>query len=332
VRNLAARLRAVLERRGLTRSVGAPSWGLSAALALGVGGALLLGASTGRTDNAARVVLAMILVALPSIPDEPRAAARTLLLRTSAVAVCSLAVTAVDGNQLAVAALVVLTAALGFAVPALGTTAALALLLLGVRTHMTPGSASVPALWELAGALVVATATFAAIFLRAPSGGPEAGPAPVARPSWTARRTTAVGIVVVLAMLSPAGLYGGHWLITAVLLSVRPTPAATRVRLAQRLLGNTAAALLVALLMGAGPAVATMGIIAGGLAFLAFALRPVNYLWWAVTAPPVLLIAGDFPLTHDWYEGMVRVGLNLLGAAVVLLVCYVPRMRDPASA
>ncbi|GAA4287246.1 FUSC family protein [Georgenia daeguensis] len=333
MREVLARLRRTLERHPLTRSVGAPTWALSALLAVGVGGTLLTGALTGRTDAAARAVLAMILVALPSIPVAPPAAARTLLVRTGTVALASVVVAALGGDPTAVAASVVVAAGLGFRVPAVGTTAALALLLLGVRSHMTSGPADVPAVWELAGAVVVALAALAVRLLPAGGRGVAAGsPDPAARPSWTVRRTAAVGVAVALAVLSPLGLYGGHWLVTAVLLSVRPTPAATRARVAQRLVGNTVAALLVAVLMGAGPSVATMGLVAGGLAFLAFALRPVNYVWWAVTAPPVLLIAGDFPQTHGWYEGMVRVGLNVVGVGVVMLVCYVPAPRSPATA
>ncbi|WP_127126817.1 FUSC family protein [Georgenia sp. SYP-B2076] len=327
MRNVAARLRAALNRHSLTRPAGAPTWGLSAALAVAVGGALLVGARTGRADEAARVVLSMILVALPSIPEAPAAATRALLVRTSAVTASSLAVTALGGDQLAVAIAVVAAALLGFTVPSIGTTAALALLLLGLRTDMTSGSTSLPALWELTGALVVALATFATRIRRSPAAAAPAPPAGAPGPSWTARRVASVGVAVALALVSPLGIYGGHWLVTAVLLSVRPTPSATRVRLAQRLLGNTVAALLVALLMAAVPGPAAMALVAAGLVFLAFALRPLSYLWWAVTAPPVLLIAGDFPLTHDWYEGMVRVGLNVVGAVIVLIVCYAARPR-----
>lgn len=333
MRKVVARLRRTLERHALTRSVGAPTWTLSAVLAVGVGGTLLTGATTGRTDEAARAVLSMILVALPSIPGAPRAAALTLLVRAGTVSLASVVVAAVGGAEPAVAVLVVVAAGVGFRVPSVGTTAALALLLLGVRAHMTPGSAGVPAVWELAGAVVVALATLAVRFVPAGARSVAAvDPAPRARRSWTVRRTAAVGVAVGLAVAAPLGLYGGHWLVTAVLLSVRPTPAATRARVAQRLVGNTVAALLVALLMGAGPGAATMGLVAGALAFLAFALRPVNYVWWAVTAPPVLLIAGDFPQTHGWYEGMVRVGLNVVGVVVVMLVCYLPHPRGPATA
>lgn len=331
MRDVAARVRTALERHALTRPAGAPTWALGAVLAVGVGGALLTGVSSGRTDEAARAVLAIILVALPSVPDAPAAAARTLLIRAAAVAGASAATAGLGGDETAVAVCVVVAAAVGFRLPHLGATAALALLLLGVRADTTAPSAGEPVVWELAGAVIVAVTTFAVRLV--PGTGrsvPAADPPSDRRPTWTVRRVTAVAVAVCLALLSPLGLYGGHWLVTAVLLSVRPTPAATRARLVQRLVGNTVAALLVALLMGFGPGTSAMGLVAAGLTFLAFALRPVNYLWWAVTAPPVLLIAGDFPHTHDWYEGMVRVGLNVVGGAIVMLVCHV-RPRAAAT-
>lgn len=325
MRAVAERVRAALDRHSLTRPAGSPTWVRGAVLAAAVGGTLLVGARSGYTDEAARIVLSIILVALPSVPGTPAAAARVLLVRTTAVAASSVLVTALAGDQLTVAVAVVAAAALGFLVPMIGTTAALALLLLGLRADMSSGAMSLPGLWELAGALVVSVAALADR-----SRQPSAGPAPAAGPpsrSWTARRVASVGLAVTLALLSPLGIYGGHWLITAVLLSVRPTRSATHVRLGQRLLGNTVAALLVAILMGAGPSLTTMALVAAGLSFLAFALRPLSYLWWAVTAPPVLLIVGDFPIVHDWYVGMVRVGLNIAGAVIVLLVCQVPWAR-----
>ena len=55
---------------------------------------------------------------------------------------------------------------------------------------------------------------------------------------------------------------------------------------------------------------------------LAMALRPVNYTWWAVTGPPVLLVISEYPQLFPWYEGGVRLAMNLLGAAIVLAVVF----------
>lgn len=305
----------------------ARSLAMSVLLGLAVGSALLLGLHSGHTDRAGRAAMAMILVALPSIPGPPRRAARTLITRSATVVVAALAVAAVGGNEVVVAVGIVLAAALGFTVPRVGTTAALALLMSGLRMQTVPTALEAPGLWELIGALVVGAAT---VLTRLGQGAVhEEDLAERARErSWTVRRTGSVAAAVLLALVTPLGVYGGHWLVTAVLLSVRPTPSATRVRLAQRLLGNTVAALLVAVLMASGAGPTALAYVVAALTGLSFALRPVSYLWWAVAAPPVLLILGDYPTAHDWYEGMVRVALNVIGAIIVLIVCSNPRARE----
>ncbi|WP_324649445.1 FUSC family protein [Georgenia sp. H159] len=305
----------------------ARSLAMSVLLGLAVGSALLLGLHSGHTDRAGRAAMAMILVALPSIPGPPRGAARTLLTRSVTVVVAALAVAAVGGNEVVVAVGIVLAAALGFTVPSVGTTAALAILMSGLRMQTVPTALEAPGLWELIGALVVGAAT---VLTRLGQGAVhEEDLAERARErSWTVRRTGSVAAAVLLALVTPLGVYGGHWLVTAVLLSVRPTPSATRVRLAQRLLGNTVAALLVAVLMASGAGPTALAYVVAALTGLSFALRPVSYLWWAVAAPPVLLILGDYPTAHDWYEGMVRVALNVIGAIIVLIVCSNPRARE----
>lgn len=298
----------------------------SALLGLAVGGALLLGLSTGHTGQAGRAAAAIILVALPSIPTRPAAATRTLAARTAAVVAGALTTVLVDGQETAVAVAIVVAAAIGFLVPILGSTPALAILLAGLRMQVDPQTLAAPGLWELMGSLVVVAVTLATRLVPA-AAEPPAEPAPAPERSWTARRVASVAAAVVLALATPLGVYGGHWLVTAVLLSVRPTPSATRARLSQRLLGNTVAALLVAVLMAVGVGPPALALVVAALTALAFALRPVSYLWWAVAAPPVLLVVGDYPTAHDWYEGMVRVALNILGALIVLTICYVPRSR-----
>lgn len=298
---------------------------LSALLGLAVGLSLLVGIRTGHTGPGGRVAVSVILVALPSVPADTRAAVRTLATRTGLVVLAALFVAAVDGHEVAVAAGIVVAAAVGYSFPIVGTTAALAVLLSGLRVVSDPHSLALPGLWELVGALVV---VLAALLTRAgQSRSRLSEPAGEVGTSWTVRRVASVAVAVLLALATPLGVYGGHWLITAVLLSVRPTPAATRVRLTQRLLGNTVAAVLVAALMASGVGPTALAVVVGVLTGTALALRPVSYLWWAVAAPPALLIVGDYPVAHDWYEGVERVGLNVLGAAIVLAVCHLPRER-----
>ncbi len=105
-----------------------------------------------------------------------------------------------------------------------------------------------------------------------------------------ARVGVAVAAAVGLAALLPADLVGGHWLITSVLLTVQPAAVDTGMRLAQRLSGNTVGALIAAVLLGTHPSVPVVAVMTVILFTLAMALRPVNYTWWAVTGPPVLLV------------------------------------------
>jgi uncharacterized membrane protein YccC len=108
-----------------------------------------------------------------------------------------------------------------------------------------------------------------------------------------------------------------------VLLTIQPGRAATGRRLAQRLSGNTVGAVLAAALLGTHPPLGVAVAATVALFTLAVALRPVNYTWWAITGPPVLLVVSEFPRWFPWYEGGVRLGMNLAGAAIVVMVVFV---------
>jgi uncharacterized membrane protein YccC len=164
--------------------------------------------------------------------------------------------------------------------------------------------------------------------IRATRREPRAEPTAAARTSWQARCShaarvgVAVGAAAVIAAMLPSDLVGGHWLITSVLLTVQPAAVDTGMRLAQRLSGNAVGALIAAVLLGTHPAVPVVAVVTVVLFTLAMALRPVNYTWWAVTGPPVLLVISEYPQLFPWYEGGVRLGMNLLGAAIVLVVVF----------
>jgi hypothetical protein len=310
-------------------------------LSIVLGLSLLAGLRFGLIEPAAHMALAIILVSLPAIPEPGREALHAICIRTASIVAAAILIHVVGAHGFATAVLILAAAVFGALVPQAGPTPALALLLLGARADQA-GFVTVPGLWELAGGAAVAAVTALRLLSRQAhlltlAGGWHSGPlqSPVkvkeSRPrssiaedvQWSAiqfilRLASAVTIAMVVAMVSGLGLFGGHWLVTAVLLSAQRTASFTRLRLAQRLLGNTVAALLVALLMAVGPNLLVMVAVAVTLFFLAFSLRPINYLWWAMTAPPVLLIVSSFPLSHDWYEGAIRVSLNIVGALIVL--------------
>ena len=80
-------------------------------------------------------------------------------------------------------------------------------------------------------------------------------------------------------------------------------------------------------MLGAHPAAPVVVMVTVVLFLLAMALRPVNYTWWAVTGPPVLLMISEYPQLFPWYEGGVRLAMNLGGAVIVLAV----RVRRPCA-
>jgi hypothetical protein len=339
----------VIGRHPLTRSIGAADWPLGVLLGTILGAVLMAGVILGRGPDAARVGLGIILVALPTVPRPLGVGLRTLAARTAAMLTAAVGVDLLHGEAAPVAVLVVLAAGVGAFLPRVRVAGALAGLLCGLQYDIA-GAATIPGAGEALGALtVVAAAALSAGCARHPSRRPAAAPDTVGggdasaadtagrreklvADAWhSIRMTASVGSAIGAAELSGLGMYGGHWLVTAVLLSVQRTGSATRLRVTQRLVGNTGGALLVAVLMAAGPAPGALAAVTAVLFCVAFAVRPINYLWWAVTAPPVLLIVGDFPHTHDWYEGAVRVALGMAGAVIVIGIFWLTPDRAPWS-
>ncbi|KXF50366.1 hypothetical protein AXA44_20260 [Rhodococcus sp. SC4] len=241
-----------------------------------------------------------------------------------------------------VAIATVMAAAIGVVVTSVGVTAALAVVLIAVHTQRDAG-AGLSLLGPYAGGMIAVFAAtmlwFGAELVRGRQPRPSTGTAASMerRPRRDFRaaapQVLRISVAVVLATLGtelmPEGMVGGHWLITSVLLSIQPYPAATKIRLAQRLSGNTIGAVLVAAFLAPHPIrpIVVMAMIA--LLLLAVALRPVNYFWWALTGPPVLLLISEYPDLYPWYEGGVRLAMNFLGAAIVLVVVLVPpRVAD----
>lgn len=322
----------------LVRPTGGSTWASGLLLGTILAGVLAAGVQIGLADLAARFGLGVILVALPALPATVGEVGRTLGARTLAVLSGAAFTALVDGRAELVVVGVVLAAAFGAFLPRVRVCAALAVLLCGVRAQVE-GSAAVPLIGEGAGALAVCLVALLGALVGRARG--HAHPVPVRkRPPLRSRLADdarhglrmVLGLLTAFAVIAASGpfgghwgLAGGHWLVTAVLLSLQRTGTATRLRVAQRLLGNTVGALLVALIMAAGPSGATMGVLAAAGFCVAFALRSINYLWWAVAAPPVLLIIGDFPQAHTWYEGAVRVGLGAVGAVIVWAVFRLTR-------
>ena len=310
------------------RPVGPSRWGMAIWLALGLGAILGVTAAVGRPALGSALGLGFVLTAVPSLPVAWRPALVTMGVRGLAILVGATLAVLTSEHPLALAVVTVAAAAGGALSVEVGPTAALAVVLIAIDVPHDPGAASlVP---YLVGVLVVpvawsawygCTVVFRRRGLPAPSSVRSGAP-------WRERRPHAirVGIAVAVAVgvagLLPDDLVGGHWLVTSVVLTVQPVARETGLRLAQRLSGNTVGALIAALMLGTHPSLPVVAVLTVVLFTLAMALRPVNYTWWAVTGPPVLLVISEYPALFPWYEGGVRLAMNLVGAVIVLLVVF----------
>lgn len=308
---------------------------MAAWLAVALGAILAVTAALGHAEWGSAVGLGFVLTAVPSLPLTWRAALSTMTIRGCTVLIGAVVAILTTGHPVALAAATVAAAVCGAALARVGPTAGLAVVLIAVDmptgpAGSDPGRVTEALLPYVLGALVVVIAWGAwfgcAEALRRTRGepSPASSAAPGRQKPWPhmLRVGIAVAAAVSLAGLLPDALVGGHWLITSVILTVQPTASDTGMRLAQRLSGNTLGAVIAAVLLGVHPSVAVVAVLTVVLFTLAMALRPVNYTWWAVTGPPVLLMISEYPLLFPWYEGGVRLAMNLAGAAIVLVVVF----------
>ena len=319
---------------------------MAAWLAAGLGVILGGTALAGHAEWGSAVGLGYVLTAVPSLPQVWRDALVTIVVRALAVLAGAALAVLTSAHPPGLAVATVLAAVGGALLVQVGPTAALAVVLIGV--DLPGGGAPVSVTPYLIGALVVPlmwSAWFGcAELIRRRRGGP--GPAPGGpgarwRDLWPhgIRVGVAVAAAVGVAGLLPDDLVGGHWLVTSVVLTVQPAAADTGLRLVQRLSGNTVGALIAAVLLGTHPSLPVVGALTVVLFTLAMALRPVNYTWWAVTGPPVLLVISEYPELFPWYEGGVRLAMNIAGAVIVVVVVFGvpaltrigPRRRDRIS-
>jgi len=299
---------------------------MAAWLAVALCAILVMFGALGHATWGSAVALGFVLTAVPSLPEQLRGAFGTVAVRGLTVITAALVVVLTAGNPVVHGMTIVAAAVFGALVERVGPTAGLAVVLIAVDTGAT--AATPPwALWPYAaGTLAVMVAwlawwSCAQVFGRdRPADGESPPPASGVARGHAVRVGVAVGAAVVVAGLLPDDLVGGHWLITSVLLTIQPRQTQTGVRIAQRLSGNTVGAVIAAAVLGSQPPAPVVVVVTMVLFLLAMALRPVNYTWWAVTGPPVLLVISEYPGLFPWYEGGVRLAMNLAGAVIVLVV------------
>ncbi|WP_372404762.1 FUSC family protein [Streptomyces luteireticuli] len=310
---------AVRALRDLLRPQGPPRYADGAAAGLALAVPLVVGTLSGRPGTGAAVALPAVLLAMPLPAGAgPRGRARCLAVRTAWTTAAGAYTTLAGHGMPALALGVAATAFAGAMLPGVGATAPLAVLLTGItgdgREQAFPG------LLQLVGCLWTA-----ALLLPRRHRDGEDGVAPphlsprTVRLRHGARLALLTGGAVAVTGVSGTLWGQGHWLVTALLLTLRPTPEETRTKFAQRIVGNTAGGVVTALLLLAHPGPYAVAAVVGVSGALAYAFRPANYTYWALASPVLLLLLSDYGEPLPWWAATVRVGLNALGGCVALL-------------
>lgn len=315
----------------VVRPIGRPQWAMAACLATMLGAILAASAAVGHARLGAEVALAFLLTAVPSLPQHLRAGLEVIAVRGVTVLCGTLVVMLTDGLPVVRGVAIVAAAMLGARVDWIGPTAGLAVILPSVAFDgATPTPEMVLfALWPYAaGPVAVAVAWLSWLAITRFRHGAEnaLGPVALKSPDSPHGHALRVGVALALALIVvhqlPASLPGTHWLITSVLLTIQPRPHQTTLRIAQRLSGNTLGAVIAAVVLGCQPPVPVVIAAVTLLFMLATALRGMNYTWWAVMGPPALLMVSEYPALFPWYEGGIRVAMNLAGSAIVAMIVF----------
>ncbi|MFD9715770.1 FUSC family protein [Streptomyces sp. NPDC059076] len=286
--------------------------GIAAGIALAL--PLLVGTAVEHPGVGAALTLPALLVVMP-LPTEAGLGERVrrLAARTAAITLAGLYVFLVGASVWALVPAIAVASAAGAVLPRVGNTAGLAMVLVGVTGPVE--GLGIPALPQLAGSLWGAGLL---LFLRTPK-----NPHPYRKPARTAQdwlhaARLALLLGMVSAVMAALHLLSGeaHWLLTGILLSLRPTPEATQARARQRIVGNTLGAIAAALVLLTHPGPWAVTAVVAAAATLAYALRPANYLYWCLAFPLLLLLLTDFDHPTLWYAAAVRAGLVLAGALI----------------
>ncbi|MGI5274131.1 FUSC family protein [Nonomuraea sp. CA-218870] len=310
----------------LLRPVGRPDVpaGLTAGVLIVV--PLLVAAALGRTSLGAAITLSATLMLYPS----PYPLPRLMLVRGTAVTAAGVFVRLVAEQPWLLAAGVTAAAVAGAFWPILSTTGALACLFIGIMAD--PG-VGVPGLAQLIGA---AWAALAVLLLgRLSVSVPPSLSSLATRARHAGRLGLLVGASMSIMALSGMRSSGGHWLVTAVLITLRPmTPEGMTIRYAQRMLGGTVGSAIAALILIGHPSTLVTAFCVGAAGALAHTYRAANYTYWSIWMPVMVLLLADFGHPEPWTASVIRLAMNFAGGlAAIAAVRYLwPDPPEPGSA
>ncbi|MFG1998423.1 FUSC family protein [Spirillospora sp. NPDC048911] len=139
--------------------------------------------------------------------------------------------------------------------------------------------------------------------------------------SPTFRQVTRVSLAVALAMALVAALNlpHGHWLTITVMLCMRGTYGDTIERVVQRVGGTAIGSAIAAVLLALAPGQVTATVVLFVFALAAFALRSVNFTYWALFGTPLAMMLMDFSVPSDWTAAGERIALTIAGGLVTVL-------------
>lgn len=289
---------------------------------MALAGPLVVGLRTGRPGIGATAALCAVLMAMPLPPGAGFAErARHLAARGLWTTAAGIYVALAGRSVAALAPGVAVAAFAGALLPRAGTTAALAVLLLGIT-----GDGGSPLPWP--GVTEAAACVWTALLLlprprRAAEDRQRPRPAPPRSSATALRHAGRTGLLTGAATAATGwegSLWGqGHWLVTSLLLSLRPTRGETRTKALKRLVGNALGGVVAALLLLCHPGPAAVAVIVGVSGAVAYTFRPANYAYWSLASPVLLLLLSDYGRPLPWWAAVVRAAMVLAGGILAVL-------------
>ncbi|WP_344903316.1 FUSC family protein [Actinomadura meridiana] len=137
-----------------------------------------------------------------------------------------------------------------------------------------------------------------------------------------------VTAVVSMAIAAALGLSHAHWMTITAMLSLRATYGETVDRVVQRVGGTAAGSIVAAVILTLAPGPPTIAAIVFCFALAGFAMRAVNYAYWALFGTPLAMMLLDFSTPADWRTAGERIILTFAGT---LLTYAAVRLLWPAG-
>ncbi|QXJ23166.1 FUSC family protein [Actinomadura graeca] len=135
------------------------------------------------------------------------------------------------------------------------------------------------------------------------------------------RQVARVFLTAVVSMTLAAALRlpHGHWMTITAMLSLRASYGETIERALQRAGGTAAGSVVAALLLTLAPDEPVIVLTVFCFALAGFALRPVNFAYWALFGTPLTMMLLDFSTPADWRTAGERIALTVAGTLLSFL-------------